>query len=88
MTPGWYYGAEGLDRFADLKGTHGGLASGDTLTFFTTTMFAPPAVMRTTDVMPLVNRYFPWDPPIEVPRGEGVHSYFLPRAEFPVRNLP
>jgi hypothetical protein len=72
---GWYYGAPGLDRFADLNGTHGGMRRQDTNTFFATTMFVPPAVMRTTDVAPVVNQHFPWRAPTADPKAFGLHEY-------------
>jgi len=75
LAPGWYYGSPGLDWFAGLNGTHGGLRRDDSITFFTTTMFPGPPLMRTTDVIDVVNRHFRWTPPTADPSEFGLHEY-------------
>ena len=75
LAVGWYYGAPGLDAFAPLRGTHGGLSKADSVTFFVSTMFAPPPIMRTTDVIPVVNEHFPWTPPTADPATHGLEKY-------------
>lgn len=90
LAPGYYFGSHGLDRLTGLNGTHGGLRDVDTITFFASTMFAPPPLMRTVDVGPLVNRYFPWVPPVVAPCGHGahgVHKYLVDQQTIGQRHL-
>ncbi len=75
LKPGWYYGEKGLDMFAELNGTHGGLRQSDAATIFMTTMFTPPPVMRTTDVIGVINKHFPWRPRTADPATSGLHKY-------------
>jgi len=72
---GWYYGSSGLDMFSDLNGAHGGLRRADTVGLFASTMFPPPDVMRTTDVIDVVNAHFHWTPPTDDPAEFGLHEY-------------
>lgn len=72
---GWYYGNKKFDRFSHLNGTHGGLRDWDSIGFFSTNMFAPPPVMRTTDVLPLLNQRTGWVPKVGDPKTEGLGKF-------------
>lgn len=76
LAPGWYYGSPGLDQWTHLNGTHGGLRDVDTVTFFASTMFAPPPVMRTVDFTPVINQHFDWVPPVDAPSCYRLDDYF------------
>jgi hypothetical protein len=75
LAPGWYYGAPGLDAFATLNGTHGGLRKADTVGFFASTSFPPPALMRSVDVPKVVNEHFTWRPATADPAKAGLVKY-------------
>ena len=75
MALGWYYGDTTLEQFSEINGTHGGLRDADTNTFFTTNLFAPPAVMRTAEVPAIINRHFPWVPRTVDPGQFGMQEY-------------
>lgn len=62
LAPGWYYGSPGLDAWTGLNGTHGGLRRADTNTFFTSTAFVPPVVLRATDVPGVLRTEIGWEP--------------------------
>ncbi len=87
LEPGWYYGAPGMDRFTTLHGTHGGLAYGDSVGFFMSTVEQPPPVMRTVDVLDQVNRRYHWNPRQHLPETNPVDAYFLRPGLVGRRNL-
>jgi hypothetical protein len=86
---GWYYGNRQFDHLAKINGTHGGLRDWDSVGFFATNMFAAPAVMRTTDVLPLLNERTGWVPRIGDPNTQGLGAYLKtpvnPLAVWPLR---
>ena len=87
LSPGWYFGTGWLDAFADLGGTHGGLRDEESNAFFTTTMFAPPAVMRAADVTPAINAHFSWTPPAGSTPAGRLEQVLQPQDGTPIRNL-
>jgi hypothetical protein len=86
---GWFYGAPRLEAFETLNGTHGGLRDWDSVAFFTSNMFAPPPVMRTVEVLPLLNQHAGWVPKIGDPAKDGLGRFLKqpvnPTAVWPLR---
>lgn len=48
--PDYYYGEDGFDAFATLRGTHGALHRSATTTFVLSTFFEPPLYQRSTEL--------------------------------------
>ena len=65
LADGWYFGDESLDRWVDLKGTHGGLSAASTVTFSMSTVVDVPKWCRHEEILPLINRYLDWTPHID-----------------------